>query len=152
MAKGATFFSKILFLLLILSSFVFGNEARILKPENSNVLDGFYVAAIKVHGGPSRGGEGHARTNRAKTLEGIKKSGPNPGINPSSYIFGNEARMMKPHSSLEMEIMKVLDDLYIEAVKTGGGPSPRGEGHATTNRALTLEGIKKSGPSPGAGN
>lgn len=65
MAKGATFFSKILFLLLVLSSFVFGNEARILKPhENSNVLGGFYVAAVKVHGGPSRGGEGHARTNR----------------------------------------------------------------------------------------
>lgn len=72
----------------------------------------------------------------------------------SCYILGNEARMMKPHSSLEieMEIMKVLDDLYVEAVKTGGGPSDRGEGHATTNRALTLEGIKKSGPSPGAGN
>ncbi|KAL1546922.1 hypothetical protein AAHA92_23455 [Salvia divinorum] len=63
-----------------------------------------------------------------------------------SFVFGNEARMVKPHNSVEMDITKVLDDLHVEAVKTGG------EGHATTNGALTLEGIKKSGPSPGAGN
>ncbi|KAL1546923.1 hypothetical protein AAHA92_23456 [Salvia divinorum] len=76
MAKGATFFSILLFLLL--GSLVFSNEARMLRPQSSEVLDDLYVAAVKAHGGPSRGGEGHARTNRAKTLEGIKKSGPSP--------------------------------------------------------------------------
>lgn len=71
-----------------------------------------------------------------------------------SFIFVNEARLLKPvqnQSSIEMEIMKVLDDLYVAAVKTGG-PSNGGEGHAAIHKALTLDGIKKSGPSPGAGN
>lgn len=70
-----------------------------------------------------------------------------------SSVFVNEARLLKAQNSIdEMEIMKVLDGLYVDAVKTGGGPSRGGGGHEATNRALTLEGIKKSGPSPGAGN
>lgn len=84
MAKGATFFSNLLLLFLLLSAFVFANEARLLKSQNSvemeivKVLDGLYVEAVKT-GGPSRGGDGHAATNRALTLGGIKKSGPSPG-------------------------------------------------------------------------
>ncbi|KAH6782253.1 hypothetical protein C2S52_000866 [Perilla frutescens var. hirtella] len=71
-----------------------------------------------------------------------------------SFVFVNEARLLKPdrnQSPIEKEIMKVLDDLYVVAVKTGG-PSHGGDGHAATNKALTLEGIKKSGPSPGEGH
>lgn len=71
-----------------------------------------------------------------------------------SFVFVSEARSLKPvqnKSSIEMEIMKVLDDLYVAAVKTGG-PSNGGDGHATITRALSLDGIKKSGPSPGSGN
>lgn len=71
----------------------------------------------------------------------------------SSLFFPNEARPMRTlehQSVIDREIMKVLDELYVEAIKTGG-PSHGGDGHAATN-ALTLEGIKKSGPSPGAGN
>lgn len=67
----------------------------------------------------------------------------------SSFFVQNEARLLKTiqhESSIEVEIMKVLNDLYLEAVKTGG-PSHGGDGHA-----LTLGGIKRSGPSPGAGN
>ncbi|KAK4348856.1 hypothetical protein RND71_031611 [Anisodus tanguticus] len=59
----------------------------------------------------------------------------------SSSLFLNiEAR---PLSTIE----KVVDGLYIEAVKTGG-PSSRGEGHNYID-ASTLGGIKNSGPSPG---
>lgn len=47
----------------------------------------------------------------------------------------------EPKSVIEREIAKVLDVLNI---KSGG---LRNNGYA-----LTLEGIKKSGPSPGAGN
>lgn len=71
-----------------------------------------------------------------------------------SLVFASEARLLKPvqnQSSIEMEIMKVLDDLYVAAVKTGG-PSNGGDGHATITNALSLDGIKKSGPSPGSGN
>lgn len=66
-----------------------------------------------------------------------------------SFVLANEARLLKPQSSIEMEIVKVLDDLCVEAVKTAG---PRLGGDAPTNKALTLEGIKKSGPSPGEGH
>lgn len=51
---------------------------------------------------------------------------------------------------VDREMMKILEELYVEAVKTGG-PSHGGDGHAATN-ALTLGGIKRSGPSPGSGN
>ncbi|KAL9172332.1 hypothetical protein ABFS82_03G038800 [Erythranthe guttata] len=69
-------------------------------------------------------------------------------------FFSVEARVLKSDanyqqnhkSAIEMDIVKILEDLYVEGVKTGG-PSHGGDGHA-----LTLGGIKKSGPSPGAGN
>lgn len=73
----------------------------------------------------------------------------------SCHLFSVQARLLKPaadqnRNSIEMEIAKVLNHLYVEAVKTGG-PSHGGDGHAATH-GLTLGGIKRSGPSPGAGN
>lgn len=67
----------------------------------------------------------------------------------SSFFFINEARplsMAEQHNSIESSVEK----LYLEAIKTGG-PSHGGEGHRSTND-LTLEDIKKSGPSPGDGH
>ncbi|KAL8487503.1 hypothetical protein ACS0TY_023532 [Phlomoides rotata] len=61
------------------------------------------------------------------------------------FVPINEARPMRA-SMIEREIVKVLDDLYVEGIKTGG-PSHAGDGHS-----FTLGGIKNSGPSPGAGN
>lgn len=61
------------------------------------------------------------------------------------FVPINEARPIRD-SMIEREIEKVLNELYVEAIKTGG-PSHGGDGHG-----LTLGGIKKSGPSPGAGN
>ncbi|KAG8377486.1 hypothetical protein BUALT_Bualt08G0037900 [Buddleja alternifolia] len=71
----------------------------------------------------------------------------------SCIFFPNEARLFKPvqqQNMIDREIMKILDDLYVEAMKNGG-PSHGGDGHAATD-ALTLGGIKKSGPSPGDGH
>lgn len=62
----------------------------------------------------------------------------------SVFVISCDTRPLgasEPKSVTEREMTKVLDDLYI---KSGG---PRNNGYA-----LTLEGIKKSGPSPGAGN
>ncbi|KAL1564794.1 hypothetical protein AAHA92_07092 [Salvia divinorum] len=61
----------------------------------------------------------------------------------SVFVISSDARALRlrPKSVTEREMVKVLEDLYI---KSGG---PRNNGFA-----LTLEGIKKSGPSPGAGN
>ncbi|KAK4352131.1 hypothetical protein RND71_027649 [Anisodus tanguticus] len=57
----------------------------------------------------------------------------------SSYMFFKcEARPLNT---------EFLEGLYTEAIKTGG-PSSRGEGHRSID-ALTLGGIKNSGPSPG---
>lgn len=64
----------------------------------------------------------------------------------SSLFFSIEARPIRdsePQSMIEGEI---IEELYVEAIKTGG-PSHGGDGHAATH-AL----IHKSGPSPGAGN
>ncbi|KAG8377487.1 hypothetical protein BUALT_Bualt08G0038000 [Buddleja alternifolia] len=72
-------------------------------------------------------------------------------VAPSSAA--HSTRLLKPvklQSSIDRDIMKILDNLYVEAIKNGG-PSHGGEGHAETN-ALTLGGIKKSGPKPGTGN
>lgn len=72
----------------------------------------------------------------------------------SSLFFTNEGRVIKEkHSNpIDSEIEKVLEELYVEAMKTGG-PSHGGEGHGATHGwGLTLEGIKTSGPSPGQGH
>lgn len=68
----------------------------------------------------------------------------------SLFFFNIEAR---PLNSCENQVMenaidvKFVEGLYAEAIKTGG-PSSRGEGHRSLD-ALTLGGIKNSGPSPG---
>ncbi|PIN16435.1 hypothetical protein CDL12_10913 [Handroanthus impetiginosus] len=72
----------------------------------------------------------------------------------SFVLFLNEARPLgniEPQKYIiEGDIMKILEDLYYEAVKTGG-PSHGGDGHGKIN-ALTLGWIKKSGPSPRVAN
>lgn len=62
----------------------------------------------------------------------------------SSFFFSIEARPVRDSEPQSME------ELYVEAIKTGG-PSHGGDGHAATH-ALTLGEINRSGPSPGAGN
>lgn len=71
----------------------------------------------------------------------------------SLFLSGNARPMkaMEQQSFVEKEIMNILEDLYIEGIKTGG-PSSGGEGNSAIH-ALNLEGIKRSGPSRGgAGN
>lgn len=62
----------------------------------------------------------------------------------SSLFRVNEARLL--NDPVESAIEKILGELYVEAMKTGG-PSHGGEGNG-----LALGGIKRSGPSPGEGN
>lgn len=54
--------------------------------------------------------------------------------------------LFRVNDPVESAIEKILGELYVEAMKTGG-PSHGGEGNG-----LTLGGIKRSGPSPGEGN
>lgn len=66
-----------------------------------------------------------------------------------SVVFvvpSNGRPLSEKGNDVDGEIEKVLEELYLKGMKTGG-PSHGGDGHA-----LTLGGIKKSGPSPGAGN
>lgn len=66
----------------------------------------------------------------------------------SSLFFVNEGRLLKGkcQDPIDSAIEKILDELYVEAMKMKGE-----EGNGTT-LGLTLAGIKKSGPSPGQGN
>lgn len=54
------------------------------------------------------------------------------------------------YDSIDIEIEKILEDLYVEDLKAGGLNSG-GKGHGSSN-AFTLREIKKSGPSPGDGH
>lgn len=55
--------------------------------------------------------------------------------NPKNLMHG---------SSIDTEVTKILGELYVEAIKTGG-PSHGGDGHAFTN-SLNSDGIKNSDP------
>ncbi|CAN4122617.1 unnamed protein product [Withania somnifera] len=67
----------------------------------------------------------------------------------SLFSFNSEAHVLNSTENqiMESSIDKFLEGLYVEAIKTGG-PSSRGEGHRSID-ALTVGGIKISGPSPG---
>ncbi|XP_040365513.1 uncharacterized protein LOC121050198 [Rosa chinensis] len=67
--------------------------------------------------------------------------------------FQAEARPLKFGNSWSLSSIKSgslfdIDELYTEAMKTSGGPSPGGKGHSFTT-SQTLEGIKNEGPSSG---
>lgn len=63
-------------------------------------------------------------------------------------LIVSEARPLKlANFSIEGDLFDI-DGLYIEAMKTSGGPSSGGKGHGFTNSQI-LGGIKSGGPSPG---
>ena len=51
----------------------------------------------------------------------------------------------KLHKSVDKAMGSIIDELYVEAIETGG-PSSGGNGHGFTNAQIL--GIKTSGPSP----
>ncbi|PIN13630.1 hypothetical protein CDL12_13746 [Handroanthus impetiginosus] len=67
-------------------------------------------------------------------------------LNVESRVLNEKYDLHEVDSAIE----KILDEMHVEAMKTGG-PSHGGQGHGLTP-GLTLGSIKRSGPSPGAGN
>lgn len=116
--KSFNFFGVLI--LMLFCSILFAVEAR---PLNGASI--YYLSLNAVKAGPSPGA-GHKFTD-AKTLGGIKDSGPSPS--GDGHKFTNA---------------KTLGGIK------NSGPSP-GEGNKFTN-AYTHGGVKKSGPSPGDGH
>ncbi|CAI9752882.1 unnamed protein product [Fraxinus pennsylvanica] len=115
--KSFSFFDVLI--LMLFCSILFAVEARPL-----NGASNYNLSLNGVKAGPSPG-EGHKFTN-AKTLGGIKDSGPSP---PGEGHGFNNAKTLG-------------------GIKDSG-PSP-GEGNKFTN--ANTHGVKDSGPSPGAGH
>ncbi|PIN13506.1 hypothetical protein CDL12_13864 [Handroanthus impetiginosus] len=68
-------------------------------------------------------------------------------VNVEGRVLNGKCHLRGVDSAIE----KNLDELHVQAIKTGG-PSHGGAGHGATH-GLTLEGMKKPGPSaPGEGH
>ncbi|KAG2666247.1 hypothetical protein I3843_15G045300 [Carya illinoinensis] len=73
----------------------------------------------------------------------------------SSALFMSDARPLvdeKPgNSAINREFESFFDGLDLKGNKTGGDPSPVGDGHGIKN-ARNLQVVKNSGPGPGEGH
>lgn len=61
-----------------------------------------------------------------------------------NQVEARNPKNLMHRSSIDTEVTKILGELYVEAIKTGG-PSHGGDGHAFTN-SFNSDGIKNSGP------
>lgn len=61
-----------------------------------------------------------------------------------NQVEARNPKNLMHQTSIDTKITKILGELYVEAIKTGG-PSHGGDGHAFTD-SLTSDGIKNPDP------